>query len=384
MNRFHFLALAAALISLLLAGCSREKTSAMTSYSTDPHAADTPGLFTVPQDQMSHLQVVTVEPTKLERFLRLPGAVSYNAFTTTPVISQVSGPVSRILVVPGQVVKSGQPMLYISSPDYAQLRSNYLKARDAHALAHKNYARSQDLYAHHAIAERDLEQAESSEAQAQADLEAAEQSLRIMGISNPEAVVNGKNSPEVAVLAPITGEVVERLVAPGQLLQAGNTQCFTISDMRSVWVMVNVYQQDLAYVHVGDPATIRTDAYQDTFKGKISYLGAALDPNTHTLQARIVTENPREELKKDMYVTALVRAGTVKDALAIPDAAVLRNSENQPFVYVAAGPNQFAQRLVSLGESQDGLTQITSGLRPGERVVGDGSLFLQFQNSLQH
>jgi cobalt-zinc-cadmium efflux system membrane fusion protein len=386
MNRARLLLLSVMLVLVLLwAGCSGDKTGAMTSYSVaGGKAADPPGLFTVPPDQMAHLRIVTVEPSRVERTLRLPGSVAYNAFTTTPVISQVSGPVSRIAVVPGQVVKRGQAMLYISSPDYAQLRSNYLKARDAHSLAHKNYARAQDLYAHHAIAERDLEQAESAEAQAQADLEAAEQSLRIMGVADPEAVVNGRNNSEVAVLAPISGEVVERLVAPGQLLQAGNTQCFTISDMSSVWVMVNVYQQDLAYVHVGDGATIRTDAYPDTFQGKISYLGAALDPNSHTLQARIVTGNPGEKLKKDMYVTAFVRAGTINGALTVPDAAVLRNSENEPFVYVAAGQNQFAQRLVKLGETQDGVTQVTAGLRPGESVVGDGSLFLQFQNSLQH
>jgi cobalt-zinc-cadmium efflux system membrane fusion protein len=371
--------------SLLLVACGGGGKSAdgMTSYSGAGTKADTPGLFTIPPDQVGRLKIVTVEPTKMQHMLRLPGSVAYNAFNTTPVISQVSGPVSRIVVIPGQVVKSGQPMLFVSSPDYAQLRSNYLKAHDAHALAHKNYARAKDLFEHHAIAQRDLDQAESAEVQAQADLEAAEQSLRIMGVSDPDAMVSGKNSPEVAVRAPITGQVVERLVAPGQLLQAGNTQCFTISNMGTVWVMANVYQQDLAYVHVGDPAIIQTDAYGSKFQGKISYLGAALDPNTHTLQARIVTSNPGEKLKKDMYVTALVRAGSIDNALTVPDTAVLRTSENEPFVYVAQGDNKFAQRLVKLGESQSGVTQIVSGLSPGDRVVSDGSLFIQFQNSLQ-
>lgn len=381
----HVLFALALLSVLLLVACGGDRVSAdsMTSYSATNKKADAPDMFSVPPDQLSHLQIVTVGPTRINRVLRLPGSVAYNAFTTTPVVSQVSGPVSRIVVVPGQVVKRGQPMLFVSSPDYAQLRSNYLKARDAHALAHKAYVRAKDLYDHHAIAERDLEQAESTEVQAQADLEAGEQSLRIMGVSNPDAVVNGKNSPEVAVYAPITGEVVERLVAPGQLLQSSNTQCFTISNMTTVWVLVNVYQQDLAYVHVGDPAVIQTDAYGDKFQGKISYLGAALDPNTHTLQARIVTQNPGEKLKKDMYVTALVRAGTIDNALAVPDAAVLRTPENEPFVYVAQGQDKFAQRVVKLGESQNGVTQIVSGLQSGDRVVADGSLFIQFQNSLQ-
>jgi cobalt-zinc-cadmium efflux system membrane fusion protein len=289
--------------------------------------------------------------------------------------------VGRITVVPGQNVKAGQPMLYVSSPDFAQLRSNYIKARDAHELAHKNYARAQDLYQHHALAERDLQAAESAEVQAQADVEAAEQSLRIVG-ANPENIMKARGA-EVPVLAPISGEVVERLVAPGQLLQGGSTQCFTISDMRNVWVMVNVYQEDLQHVHVGDPATIHSDAYPDVFQGKISYLGAALDPTTRTLQARVVTDNPGEKLKKDMYVTVNVKAGVIRDALTVPDAAVLRNAENEPFVYVEVQPGKFAQRNVKIGESHDGKTQIVTGLNAGEKVVGDGSLFLQFQNSLQ-
>lgn len=378
MNRHRIVhaGIAAAAV-LLLASCSSKPapSTASAASNNDPH------LFTVPQDQLAHLNVVSLQPTEMSRTLRLPGTVAYNAFTTTPVISQVSGPVGRITVVPGQMVKRGEPILYVSSPDFAQLRSNYIKARDAHELAHKNYARAQDLYQHHAIAERDLQTAESSEVQAQADLEAAEQSLRIVG-ANPDSIMKAR-SAEVPVLAPISGEVVERLVAPGQLLQGGSTQCFTISDMRNVWVLVNVYQQDLNDVHVGDPATIHSDAYPDVFHGKISYLGASLDPTTRTLQARIVTDNPGEKLKKDMYVTVNVNAGVIRNALTVPDAAVLRDAENQPFVYVEVSPGQFAQRPIKIGDSHDGKTQVVAGVQAGDKVVGDGSLFLQFQNSLQ-
>ena len=144
-----------------------------------------------------------------------------------------------------------------------------------------------------------------------------------------------------------------------------------------------MYERDLAYVRVGDPVTIQTDAYPTTFHGRISYVAAALDPISRTLQVRIVTDNPGRKLKKDMYVTASARAAVIENALTVPDAAVLRTSENQPFVYVSTGPNQFAQRLVTVGESQDGKTEIASGLQAGERVIADGSLFLQFANSLQ-
>jgi multidrug efflux pump subunit AcrA (membrane-fusion protein) len=156
-----------------------------------------------------------------------------------------------------------------------------------------------------------------------------------------------------------------------------------ISDTSNVWVLVNIYQKDLPYVHVGDSVTIQTDAYPEVFHGRIAYVAASLDPNTRTLQARIETNNPGEKLKKDMYVVATVNAGTISNAIALPDAAVLRDSENQPFVYAETSSNQFGRRSVTLGESSNGQTEITSGLKPGDQVIGDGSLFLQFANSLQ-
>jgi cobalt-zinc-cadmium efflux system membrane fusion protein len=347
-------------------------------------ASDKAQLFTVPQEQMAHVQIVTVAPTSILRNLRLTGAVAFNAFNTTPVITQISGPVSRIVVTPGQQVRRGEPLLYVASPDYSQLLANYLKARDAFRLANKSYLRSKDLYDHHAIAERDLEAAESARTQASADLGAAEQSLKILGISKPESAVGKPAASEIPVLAPIAGEAVERLVALGQVIQAGATQVFTISNMSSVWVLANVYQKDLPDVHLGDPVTITTDSYPGTeFHGKISYMAAALDPNTRTLQARIDVSNPQGKLKKDMYVDATVQAGTIRNALTVPSAAVLRNEENQPFVYVVNQNNEFARRAVTLGARAGDNTQLTSGVASGERVAGDGSLFLQFANSLQ-
>ena len=362
----------------------RDQASQMTSFSANASKSATPQLFTIPEDQMSHVQVVTVEPTTMKRTLRLTGNVAYNAFNTTPVISQVGGPVSRILVVPGEHVKSGQPMLDVSSPDYSQLLDAYLKAADSFRLAEKNYNRAQDLYQHHANAEKDVEQAESDRNQAQADLNAAEQGMKILGIKNPADLAKAPSSALIPVLAPISGEVVERLVSPGQVVQAGQTQAFTISDLHTVWVLANVYQADLAYVRTGDDVVVQTDAYPGSFHGKISYVSPAVDPNTRTLQARIIVDNPGEKLKRDMYCTVTVSAGSLSGIAAVPNASVLRDDNNQPFIYVASGTNQFGRRDVELGQSQDGQTQILKGISIGEKVVGDGSLFLQFANSLQH
>ena len=380
---------AAFTVMVVFAGCGAgpgDSESKMTSYSGTESKADTASLFTVPQDQMAHIQVVAVEKTKLPRVLRLTGNATYNAFKTTPVFSAIGGPVNQILVAPGETVHAGQPLLTVNSPDYSAARSAYIKARDAFFLAEKVYNRAQDLYSHGAIAEADLQQAESGRIQAQADMQSSEDVLRALGLKDPEAVMKlpPKTTSQIPVIAPVGGDVVERLVGPGQLLLAGATQIFTISDMSTVWVLVNIYQSDMAYVHAGDSVEITTDSYPDVFHGKISYIGSALDPNTRTLQARIVTNNPGKKLKKDMYVVASVQAGAIRDALLVPDAAVLRDTENEPFVYVQSGSNQFARRQVKVGESLGGHTQVTDGLKEGERVVGDGSLFLQFKNSLQH
>jgi membrane fusion protein, heavy metal efflux system len=390
-KRFAFLfcfAITAA-FSAAFSGCGSgpgESESSMTSFTSSEAKADTAELFTVPKEQMAHIQIVPAEKGPLPRTLRLSGAVAYDAFQTTPVFAAIGGPVHEILVAPGQAVHAGQSLLTVTSPDYSAARSAFIKARDSYSLADKLYTRAQDLFAHGAIAEADLQQAESNRTQAHADLESSADALRALGIKDPEALLKnpGQTTAEIPVPAPVAGEIVERLVGPGQLLQGGATQCFTISNTNTVWVLVNVYQSDLPFVRMGDLVEINTESYPELFHGKISYIAPAMDPNTRTLQARIVADNPGKKLKKDMYVTVLVNAGVIPDAITVPDSAVLRDTENQPFVYVQTAPNQFARRLVTLGQSSKGRMQIASGLKEGEHVAGDGSLFLQFKNSLQH
>jgi cobalt-zinc-cadmium efflux system membrane fusion protein len=380
-----FAVLVALATALALAGCGGGgKASKMTSFSTTESPEAKAELFSLPADQMSHIQVVTVEQGPLARTLRLTGAVEYNDFNTTPVITQVGGPVSRVMVVQGEHVRAGQPLLYIASPDYSLLRAAFIKARDALQLADRFYRRAQDLYAHHAIAEADLEQAESTRAQAQADFESSADAIRILGIADPETIVTKPATPEIPLYSPVAGEVVDRLCSPGQLLAAGATQCFTLSNMSSVWILVNIYQNDVAHVRVGDPVTIVNESYPGVVRGKIEYISPALDPSTRTLQARIEAPNPGERLKKEMYVIAEVQAGVIPNALFVPNSSVLRDEQNMPYVYLKTGETQFARRDVTLGQAQDGKTQILTGLQANDRVVGDGSLFLQFQNSLQH
>jgi cobalt-zinc-cadmium efflux system membrane fusion protein len=226
MNSNALMAATLCLVPLFLAGCGRgpgpsaPATSSSTTEAGEPKAQ----FFTVPQDQMAHVQIVPVQSGRLPRVLRLTGSVGYNSFETTPVITQVGGPVARILVFPGQEVHVGQPLLYVSSPDYAQLRTNFVKARSAYDLALKSYSRTEELYTRGARARADLEQAESTRDQAKGDLDAADQALKVLGLS-PDKVVKEPVSPEIAVFAPIAGVVVERLAAPGKYSRPARHRC---------------------------------------------------------------------------------------------------------------------------------------------------------------
>src|SRR6201981_3585192 len=181
--------------SLLLAfacpGCGSragESESKMTSYTASERKADTAQTFQITPEQMAHVQVVPVQKENLPRALRLTGAVAYNAFQTSPVFSPIGGPVHEILATPGQIVHKGQPLLLVTSPDFSVARSAYIKARDTYELSDKLFTRAKDLYAHGAIAEADLQQAESTHAQARADLESSSDALRALGFAESRSV----------------------------------------------------------------------------------------------------------------------------------------------------------------------------------------------------
>ncbi len=230
-----------------------------------------------------------------------------------------------------------------------------------------------------------LEQAESTREQAKADVDSSTDALRVLGIADPESMGAKPPSAEIPLLAPRAGEVVELAVLARtnccRRRQRSASRCSDMSSRSGFWRTST--KTDIASVHVGDAVTVDNETYPGAIRGKIQYLAPSLDPTTRTLQARIDAPNPGERLKKDMYVNIEVRAGTVPNALTVPDASVLRDDQNNPYVYIQAGNNQFARRDVTLAQSQDGKTQVLTGLHAGDHVVGNGSLFLQFQNSLQ-
>jgi membrane fusion protein, heavy metal efflux system len=382
-RRGHALAIAVVALVLLLTGCSGPKPAAASSSP----AAETgqPSLLTVPPDQLSHLKVTAVRRTTWANTVHTTGTVDWNNDRTTPAITQVSGPIVRILAEPGNTVAEGQPLLYVNSPDVTNAIATYKHARIHQGLAERTLSRSADLLAHHAIAQKDYEAAESDFNDASTDVQNSLQALKIFGITEKEIEAaqhaGTAISPQLAVRAPIAGVVVQKLVSPGLLIQAGATTCFLISDVSTVWVQGHVFDRDLPSVRVGDSVVETNPSLAQVFHGTVEYVGAMLDPATRTTPVRIVTRNPGGVLKKDMFVDAAIHTRTTRNVLVAPISAVLHNAQNEPFVYVEVRTGAFAQRLIALDGQQDGLVEIVSGLREGERIVSEGSLFLDFITS---
>jgi cobalt-zinc-cadmium efflux system membrane fusion protein len=348
-------------------------------------ASQKPELFTVTSDQLARLQVATVQKATWNLNIRTTGTVDWDADHTTQAITQVNGPITRILVDTGALVHKDDPLLYVSSPDIAAAIATYKKARNQQNLAKQSIDRARQLLDRGAIATKDMEAAQAAYNDASTDVQNSLQALKIFAITKPEldqAEQQGAPvSTELAVRSPITGMIVQKMISPGMLVQAGQTVCFMVSDVSTVWVQGHIFDRDLPWVHVGDRVDETNPSVSEVFHGVVSYVGAMVDTATRTTPVRIVTSNPRDLLKKDLFVEAVIHTTTQKHVLAAPVSAVLRTTENQPFVYVEVQPGKFAQRLIGNGDERDGRTEVTSGLKEGERIVSEGSLFLQFANS---
>lgn len=348
-------------------------------------SADQAGYFTVPADQLPHLQVAPVRRTVWSTIIRTTGTVDWDTEHTTQVITQVSGPISRIVADTGTRVKVGDPLLYLASADVANAIANYRKASNRYALAQRTLNRSKDLLAHKALAQRDYDAAEADFHDAATDQQSALEALRIFGVTHAEITDDERQDasirPELVMRAPLAGTVVQRMVLPGQFIQAGTTAAFVITNTSTVWVQGHVYDRDLASIHVGDSVEVRNTSLPDTFHGVVSYIGDLIDPTTRTTPVRIVTQNPEGLLKKDLFVDVVIHDRSTQDVVVVPTTAVLYDEQNFPFVYVQRSGGQFAERQVTLGSQQGADTQIRTGLKPGEPVVSQGSVFLQFANT---
>lgn len=376
-------ALSGLIAVLALSSCTSKGASVQAEQPSQVDAT----LFEVPANQMSQLKIAEVHKAFWSPMVRTTGTVDWDADHTTQAITQVNGPISRLLVDTGAAVTADQPLLYVASPDVATAVATYKKARNHLDYSKKTLDRSKDLLEHKVIAQKDLEAAEQDYNDANSEVENDLQALKIFGVTQLE-IDQAQNqgvaiNPQLAVRSPIAGVVVQKLVTPGLVIQAGTTACFTISDTSAVWVWGHIYDRDLESVRIGDMVELTNASIRQTFNGTVNYIGSLIDPATRTTPVRIVTRNTGGLLKKDMFLDAVIHTKSGRNVLAVPTSAILRTEDNLPFVYVEVQPGKFAQRLITIGVQQDNDTELTSGVTGGEKVVAEGALFLQFANSIQ-
>ena len=370
----------------LAAGCAKAPAAkSADSTATPKDSGGTASDIGLTTDQATRMQIATVSFAPFRPAITTTGTVAFNGDHSTQVLAPVSGPITRILVEPGTYVRKGQPLAIVTSPDFATATSGYRKALSTYRNMQRIADLDAQLFKNDAISRREMEQAQADAASAAADRDAAAEQLRSLGVdaSSIEAVRDGRPAAAAGAVirAPIEGTVVEKLVTPGQLIQAGTTAAFTIADLSTVWVMANVFESDLALVSAGETATITSGSSTIPITGQVQYVGSLVDPGSKATAVRIVAPNPRDVLKRDMLVDVTIRAAQSRNALLIPASAVLRDDQNLPFVYVARTPTHFARRQVVLGGRIGDSYEVRSGITAGERIVTNGALFVQFAGS---
>jgi cobalt-zinc-cadmium efflux system membrane fusion protein len=359
---------AALLLLLLSAGCTKTAEEKTETSETSKKGAT---------------RNVRTEPVSLQTFQKTidaTGTVAFDQNRSTQVLSPISGPLARILVNVGSRVSRGEALAIVASPDFAAAVSALRKAEATARNSKRIATLDEQLFKNDAIARRDLEQAQTDAINAAADRDAAVQQLRSLGVDAKAINDIEENRPVEnlggVIRSPIGGTVVEKLVSPGQLLQAATTPTFTIADLSSVWVLANVFEADLPSVHAGDAVDVITGSGQ-TLPGRVDYIAALVDPNTRAVSVRVVVANRGEVLKRDLYVRVQLHSRSVSQGILVPVSAVLRDDENLPFVFVAKPDGTFERRRVDLGSRLGDRQEIRSGLTAGESIVVEGGLFLQ-------
>ena len=366
--------LAAGLL-LLSAGCSRNSDANAPAAQVKVEEAPDPTLVEI--DHPERFALTAVRTRKAYEELRVNGVVAPDVARTVPVLSLAGGRAVDIRARLGDDVKKGQVLVSISSPDIAQAFADYQKFQADELLAHQQLVRSQTLYDKGAIAQRDLEAAENAENKAKTDLQTALQRLRILG-ADPN-----HPSPVIEMRAPVSGTVVEQNVAGGGAVRSTDSSpnLFTIADLSQVWVLCDVYENNLAQVQVGDFAEVRLNAYSNrVFRARVINISRVLDPATHTAKVRLELDNPDGLMRAGMFVTATFRSQTERTVMAVPSTAVLR-LHDRDWAFRSEGGGKFRRTPIQAGPvAPDNSQEVLSGLSPGTQVVVDA---LQFSNAAE-
>lgn len=321
---------------------------------------------------LGFIKIETVTESAAGTSVTLPARVSFDEEHTQRVASPIDGRATAVLVKIGDRVKVGQPLIQLSSPNVGQLQADAQKAESDLLVAGKAIERVHKLQSDGAIAEKDVAQAEAEYRKAATDRARASMQLKALGISASDPSIN------VALRAQIPGIVVDRNVLLGQEVRADQaTPLMTISSLDTLWVLADVYEQDLALVELDAPVTVHVPAYPaDAFTGKITNIGEVVDAATRTVKVRCVVPNPDHRLKPEMFARVKVQSKPGHKVIQVPSKAILNDGEKF-YVIVAQEGITFRMRRVSVGPDLDGQSRILSGLTPGEKIVTDGAIFMR-------
>jgi cobalt-zinc-cadmium efflux system membrane fusion protein len=343
-----------------------------------PQVVPSGDMSLVTVDKPDQFPLVAASQTEAPAELKATGAVFPDIAREIPVISLANGRVVDIKVRLDDYVKKGDLMIKVQSPDVAGAYDVYLKAANDERMNNLQYVRSQTLFEHGAISQSMLEQAEDAEKDSQADLTAAEEGLKVLGVdkNHPSGIVN--------VYSPISGVIVAQNVtqaAAAGVNLSGSATAFTVADLTTVWIICDVYENDIPKITLGQPAQIHLVAYPDRdLTGRVSDIGPVLDPNIRTAKVRIEIPNPGGILKLGMFVNATFESKT-KEKHAVVSADAILHLHDRDWVFVPAANKQFKRVEVHAGKMLPGNQQeILSGIDPGQQVVSN---VLQLEATLE-
>lgn len=367
----------AALLSLLLSGCDRKvKADTFVGEPAPAEVEHKHGASLVKVDHPERFSLATATRHASAPELKVTGVVSADVSRNVPVISIATGRILEIRSRLGDTVAKGQLLMRVQSADISQAFSDYQQAVADEKLAVAQLARSKVLYDKGAIAQKDLEVAEDTEEKAGVTVQTTIQHLRVLGADkdNPTGIVD--------VTAPVAGVITDQEVTVAAGTQGlASPNAFTISDLSHVWIICDVYENDLAFVKVGEYADFRLNAYPNTvYRGRLSNIGPILDPNIRTAKVRIDVENPGL-MRLGMFVEATFH-GLQSQVHAVLPASAILHLHDRDWVYVPQGDNTFRRVEVRSGKMiSPGQQEILSGVRPGERAVTDA---LDLQNTVEN
>jgi cobalt-zinc-cadmium efflux system membrane fusion protein len=373
----HTVVIAGAFVLGLLGGCGGEKHDKAAEAPPAAQVESEGGVSLITVDHPDRFAVTTATQYASTSSLNVTGTVTPDVSRTIPVISIASGRVVAIHTQLGAFVKKGQLLMEVQSTDISNAFNQYLKAVNDERLARTQYERAKILYDKGAIAKSQLEIAEDGEQDAKTDLTAAEQALHFLGVDPAHPSLTAK------VYAPATGVVIAQNVTNAAAIGvtfAESATAFTIADLSQVWIICDVYENDLPMVHVGQTADIRLNSYPDrVITGTISEIDAVLDPTIRTAKVRIQVLNPDHLMRIGMFATATFHGRRLQDHTSVPATAIL-HLHDRDWVYVPAGNGKF-KRVGVVGGAMlpGGMQEVISGLTAGQQVV---SRALELENTV--